>query len=423
LHHQGYPAAFKLPYTTFGYTSVVGELDLEFNSDGSIIMTAGKAGEDRMVKLWETASGRLLTKIPVIGSAILDTTFSPDGRYVAVTSARGAALYELDGTSLQTWTANQGHPISAIDYVVDGQTLACGTQQRIPSGRICDPDISLWDTISGRRKSRHSISRKTDADECTGLAVHPSGTMMVTTWSSNRIVVTDIGGQGRDATMLAEDPDAPGFTSDGATLWFASGISVCTRSFPKGDGEKTWKNSLAGAFAGALGIRCLATGRDWVLAGSSDGTVNVFPAVKGSSPQSTWSCSAEPVFSVALSPDGRRAAAGTQGGIVVLYENPRGKEINRKAAHGDSVVSIAFSSDGRLLATGSKDRTIRLWSVAAGSMQEVLTLRSPTGPIHSVRFSRDGQSLLAIIRGETAVRVWHLDRLRQSLRPMGLDWN
>ena len=71
---------------------------------------------------------------------------------------------------------------------------------------------------------------------------------------------------------------------------------------------------------------------------------------------------------------------------------------------------------------GCKDRTIRIRSTSDGFTKDILTLRSPTGTVLAFAFSPDGRLLYSVTRGETAVRVWHLDVLRQRLRLLGMDW-
>jgi WD40 repeat protein len=85
--------------------------------------------------------------------------------------------------------------------------------------------------------------------------------------------------------------------------------------------------------------------------------------------------------------------------------SPRGvtSPFARLSRHRDSVKAIGFSPGGRLMATGSRDRTIRLWSVSDESVRELLTLGSPTGPVQSVAFSREGRQLLTVTRGDSAV--------------------
>jgi hypothetical protein len=39
-----------------------------------------------------------------------------------------------------------------------------------------------------------------------------------------------------------------------------------------------------------------------------------------------------------------------------------------------------------------------------------------------VGFHPDGQQLGVLVYGDWAVRIWHLDRLRERLARMGLDW-
>jgi WD40 repeat protein len=71
----------------------------------------------------------------------------------------------------------------------------------------------------------------------------------------------------------------------------------------------------------------------------------------------TWS-------SVAFSPDGRLLASGSRDKTIKLWEVASGSLVRTLTGHTDSVFSVAFSPDGRLLASGSDDNTIRLWDIS-----------------------------------------------------------
>jgi WD40 repeat protein len=107
---------------------------------------------------------------------------------------------------------------------------------------------------------------------------------------------------------------------------------------------------------------------------------------------------------------------------VRLFALPSGEAVGDLLTQRDSVESIALSSDGQLLATASKDRVVRLWQREGTTFQEILTLRSPTGPVVEMQFSPDGRSLALLVSKERAVRIWHIDRLRTRFAQMNLDW-
>src|SRR5262249_42726129 len=78
----------------------------------------------------------------------------------------------------------------------------------------------------------------------------------------------------------------------------------------------------------------------------------------------------EELTSVALSPDGKRAAMGFGDGQVRLWDleknesaGPGGKDL---LGHSSQVRYCVFSPGGRYLLTGGEDRTARLWEVATG---------------------------------------------------------
>jgi WD40 repeat protein len=73
--------------------------------------------------------------------------------------------------------------------------------------------------------------------------------------------------------------------------------------------------------------------------------------------------------------------------------------------HGGSITSVAFSPDGQTVVTGSLDKTVKLWSVADGTLKQ--TLNGHADSIYSVAFSPDGQTVLTGSADDTA-KLWNV---------------
>jgi WD40 repeat protein len=160
----------------------------------------------------------------------------------------------------------------------------------------------------------------------------------------------------------------------------------------------------------------------------------------------------DPIFAVAVSPDGRFAAAG-RGNRIDVYDLPTSKlsahlsdpaltSAGPDAAHRDMVESLAFSPDGntlasgsyrevkfwkrssagekialgdkpalcaaaspdgKLIATGSEDGTIRLFDPA--DAKSVGELTGHSAALVSLAFSADNSKLLSVAKN-MSVRVW-----------------
>ncbi len=107
------------------------------------------------------------------------------------------------------------------------------------------------------------------------------------------------------------------------------------------------------------------------------------------------------VFSVAYSPDGARLASADIGGQVRLWEPSRGTSVEL-VGHRGPVLALSFSVDGKVLASGSVDRSIRLWRVATGA--PVRALEGHKAGVRSVAFGPRGIIASGSMSG--AVRLW-----------------
>src|SRR6185503_13448996 len=75
----------------------------------------------------------------------------------------------------------------------------------------------------------------------------------------------------------------------------------------------------------------------------------------------------------ACAPDGSFLAIGSEKGFATVWDVPRGRELATLRGHLLAIHSVAISPDGRRLATGSDGReAIKLWDTV--TWQEVATL-------------------------------------------------
>jgi WD40 repeat protein len=73
------------------------------------------------------------------------------------------------------------------------------------------------------------------------------------------------------------------------------------------------------------------------------------------------------------------------------------------SGHTSAVTAVALSHDRHWAATGGEDKTIRIWDIATGSQERVVT--GPTDRVTSLAFSPDAQRL-ASTSADGSVRVW-----------------
>lgn len=134
----------------------------------------------------------------------------------------------------------------------------------------------------------------------------------------------------------------------------------------------------------------------------------------------------QPIYSVAIRPDGRLIAAGTQEGNIVLWPLIPGKEtplvgnpLATPFIHEAGVSALEFTPDGNSLISGSLDTTIKRWNLVTGEVS--YTLFDHTSWIKSVKINPNGEMFASVSRN--GIRFWDLNtgQLLSFLSPE-LDW-
>jgi hypothetical protein len=106
-----------------------------------------------------------------------------------------------------------------------------------------------------------------------------------------------------------------------------------------------------------------------LLLGAQDGTVEVV-SLAGERIASTPQRRQEPIHCVAVSPNGKLAAAGCRSGTIELYSLPKLELVHSLKGHFAKVNAIQFTPSGDRLISASDDCTLKLWQVPAAGKQQ-----------------------------------------------------
>jgi WD40 repeat protein len=259
------------------------------------------------------------------------------------------------------------------------------------------------------------------SDDGTRIAISARGEGRVTIWEANQPAGNGTPWRVSDATQQIEIkwPTVLAFPPDGTSLIGVIGEDTFT-AWGLADLKQSWRWSNED-FIKLLGrgeILSLAVGRRQALGGTA--ASQVIRLVPGANDYRMWKASSA-VTSLAITADEATAFVGTADGKILRLRLPAGSELEQIGAHTDAVTSLVLAERDQLLATASRDKTIQLWKLRDGSVDKLITLRA-SGPIDRLRVTADGSRLIGHIQGESALRVWRPDLLRERLREMELDW-
>jgi serine/threonine protein kinase/WD40 repeat protein len=391
---------------------------LEFSPDGSLLFSASENEQDRSLRIWEVASGRLLVKHVFGEWGPLAFAVHPQGKLV-VTAAHGrVVLHELANGEVQTFRAQQPWAVDTAGFSADGQVLACSASPRNSRDpRLC---ISLWHTRGGARIHNKVIQNRERplAGQTGAIAFHPRRPLLAASGWSHDIAIFDTDGQPA-ACIKGSEPGLVSFDRNGTRLWAVLGQNtVRSWRWPNGEPASSWRY-VSWRLHGRNQLYCLAAGRRWVLAGGRDGGVHLLNADDGKR-VSSWPGPEVPVRSIAIAPDETWAAVGSQNGHVRIMSLPDGTVRATLQDHTESVDGLAIDAAGKWLITASREPRVHLYRLDCAVPERYATLTMPAGPVRGLCFHPDGKQFALIAGPETAVRVWSLSALEKRWSQVGL---
>jgi WD40 repeat protein/tRNA A-37 threonylcarbamoyl transferase component Bud32 len=291
-------------YTYRGHSNLVHAV--AWSPDGSKLASGG---DDRVVHVWEAATGNHLLSYREHTRAIRAMMWSPDGTLIASGSANQIGHVWQAATGKCQITYKQ-HRASSL-FLAFSLAWSPIAGQRIASGGA-DKTVQVWEASTGNHLFTY---------------FGHTGGILGATWSPDE---TYIASAGEDRTIQVWD------ASTGDRIVNFTGHHAYVRA-------AVWSPD------GFI-----------IASASEDATVQIWEATTGNT-LLTYRNHNKRIRTIAWSPDGNYIASAGDEKIVQVWEAKTGKLVFTCEGHSAGINCVAWSPDGNLLATASNDMTVQMW--------------------------------------------------------------
>jgi len=418
-------------------------LALEFSPDGKKLAAGGR---DRIIRVWDADSGRLMRELKGHNFIIRKLVFSPDGQKLASAAPeKTARLWEVGTGKLLGLLEGHTQEIMDIIFSPDGKTLASSSR---------DGTLKLWDAESGALLNSlegHADGAQTIAFSRNGKLLASSGwRSSIKLWNvSSGKLLTYLEGRG-PADLLCFSPDEKALLStrshDNIRLWniarkplvsFLPNSKDATPRIITLDNQIRFYESprivaldnqvnlrlFSAARGDTVEIDDLKSGRterkffkapnQKFIAFSTDGFRVAF-VNRENREIAAWdihsgefskilsgdSVETSGVSHLVFSPDDKKIAWFGKSAIIQTLDL-ESKKLLRLEPGQDAIYKICFSPDSKILASTDGGKTVKLWDTRTGKLAG--TMDGDTEGVSFLAFSPDGQKLA--IGGQGLVRL------------------
>jgi WD40 repeat protein len=289
----------------------------------------------------------------------------------------------------------RGHKdsVKAVCFSPNGQFLATGSQ---------DSTVKIWSTTT--RRCLQTLEGHIGV--VCAVTYTPDGKYLITACDDNLVRLWSIETGKISATFkikegiiycLAVSPDgqyvAVGCSLTGTEIW-----SIEKRKRVKILAEKDNE------------VRSIAYSADgkYIAVGGSNGLVHYWDIEAGTFKPIGYDFMTEfPITCIALSPNGKYLATGTETCNACIWSLSDGKCLHECWGHMYPIYTIAYSPSGEFLITGSSDGTAIIWDQNRGTAYR--TFKSQHGEVNSIVFSTDEKYIAMGYYDHTAI-IWHINK-------------
>ncbi|MDD5569696.1 MAG: caspase family protein [Bacteroidales bacterium] len=357
---------------------------LAFSHSGKILISGG---HDKLIKLWDVATGKLLRTLGNVTTPVPTVRFHPSDSILMISSGGSAVVWNIALANVKHKIEGHKGLTGAADYSPDSKFI-------VTAG--FDKNIKIWDA----QNFRFQKMLRGHSNRITDIAISTDGKMMATVTSGG--VLTDkIGGAGS--------------------------------SFDKKYNVKLWNLETGRSVKTVYGTEKVVFSPDGKYFATSTGGLNMDDSNNGETKSPEDRRFSVTVYitetgekfadittdsyssALAFSSDGKNIVIGnkgivmmdlTNGKIIQEFEAPTTEAMFYHETYGSWTNALCLSHNGKLLATGDINNSlIRIWNVEDGKL--IATLRGHLDGILSLSFSRDDR-FLASSSLDTQIKLWKM---------------